>query len=292
MDALVAASASSCRPRTRSAGARRSRCGAGSTNRGTGSCSSGSATPGVRMEVPERARSRAGAGTAGRQDLRDHRDAGVDDPRAGHSGARTPGREGRRVGQQEDDGRDRGRGRRAARPTRPRHWACRRSTRRVLDSPRVLAPNPDRLRPMMVGMTRRFLAVTLLPDRHGVVPRRPDRGRLDDARAGASAPRRVWPTRRADGDRGPGPRRRLVRRRCRALNPAVVNIDATTRGGSRRRRRRACRCPTAPICSAARRSAIARGRGAAPEPGSSSMPPATSSRTITSSSGADASWFG
>ena len=59
------------------------------------------------------------------QDLRHHRHAVVDVPRAGHGGTRTPRRQGGRFGQQEDDGRDSSARRRAARPTRPRRSASR-----------------------------------------------------------------------------------------------------------------------------------------------------------------------
>ena len=76
------------------------------------------------------------------------------------------------------------------------------------------------------------------------------------------------------------------------LNPAVVNIDATSRGDSRRAPAAGCRCPTVPTCSNGRPTASATGRGAAPAPASSSTPTATSSRTTTSSTAPTASWCG
>ena len=72
------------------------------------------------------------------------------------------------------------------------------------------------------------------------------------------------------------------------LNPAVVNIDATSRGGAPPAPPVSDHsCRTAPIRSTRRPTASATARGGAPAPGSSSTPTATSSRTTTSSSGAD-----
>ena len=78
-------------------------------------------------------RRRAGAGVgvrpAHRPDLRPHRDAFHDDPRGGHGGDRAAGRQGGRLGQQEDVGAWWWGPTRAARPTRPGRSAFRCSTR-------------------------------------------------------------------------------------------------------------------------------------------------------------------
>ena len=130
----------------------------------------------------------------------------------------------------------------------------------------------------MVGMARRFLVVTVCLVATVVVPGRSHCGRLDDARAGAvraagDARRRCAPTATA----ATGPLAGSFADIAEQLNPAVVNIDATTRDGvARAAPASTCRCRTALMASAVRPSASARARGAAPAPGSSSTRPATS----------------